>query len=323
MALGVAAATPGLMWAGPLSFLQSKSAPAAKAAPGRTNKDVLNDVVAAFKEAGIKGKGLNVEVNGGVVKLTGAVAGRDMRAVAAQTAASINGVRRVDNQLKILEAAPSNGGGIQQVQHRTAPRRPSNDQMAAQVASALEQAQLAGADIDIQCQSGIVRLTGAVASTRDRAAASAIVGRLPGVQQVENNLQVTGGLQAANFQDAAAPVPGGPYAAATMPRGAMAGMAPIPAYGYPGGGASQVVFDQPNMPNYAWPAYAQYPNMAAVTYPQQYSASAWPYIGPFYPYPQVPLGWRKVQLEWDDGYWQLNFRPRTEKWWWFLNYKNW
>ena len=53
---------------------------------------------------------------------------------------------------------------------------------------------------------------------------------------------------------------------------------------------------QPNMPNYAWPSYAAYPNYAAVTYPKQYSASAWPYIGPFYPYPQVPLGWRKVSL---------------------------
>ena len=71
------------------------------------------------------------------------------------------------------------------------------------------------------------------------------------------------------------------------------------------------------------PAYAQYPNYAAVTYPSQYAASAWPYIGPFYPYPQVPLGWRKAQLEWDDGYWNLNFRARTDKWWWFLNPQNW
>ena len=27
----------------------------------------------------------------------------------------------------------------------------------------------------------------------------------------------------------------------------------------------------------------------------------------FYPYPQVPLGWRKVTLEWDDGWWHLDF----------------
>jgi hypothetical protein len=63
----------------------------------------------------------------------------------------------------------------------------------------------------------------------------------------------------------------------------------------------------PNLPNYAWPSYAAHPNYAAVTYPRQHSASAWPYIGPFYPYPQVPLGWRKVALEWKDGWWQLDF----------------
>jgi hypothetical protein len=68
--------------------------------------------------------------------------------------------------------------------------------------------------------------------------------------------------------------------------------------------------DHPSMPGYAWPSYAAYPNYAAVTYPKQYSASAWPYIGPFYPYPQVPLGWRKVTMEWDDGWWMLDFKDR-------------
>ncbi|MEZ6089386.1 MAG: hypothetical protein R3C05_15410 [Pirellulaceae bacterium] len=69
--------------------------------------------------------------------------------------------------------------------------------------------------------------------------------------------------------------------------------------------------DQPNMPNYAWPGYSAYPNYAALAYPKQYSPSAWPYIGPFYPYPQVPLNWRKVVLEWDDGWWQLDYSSKT------------
>ena len=84
--------------------------------------------------------------------------------------------------------------------------------------------------------------------------------------------------------------------------------APHPAY-VPGtgGGRSPAMHDQPNLPNHAWPTYAAYPNYAALTYPKQYSATAYPYIGPFYPYPQVPLGWRKVTLEWDDGWWFLDF----------------
>ncbi len=72
-------------------------------------------------------------------------------------------------------------------------------------------------------------------------------------------------------------------------------------------------YDQPHMPNHAWPSYAAYPNYAGVTYPRQYSPTAWPYIGPFYPYPQVPLGWRKVTLEWDDGWWMLDFHSKCHR----------
>jgi hypothetical protein len=83
---------------------------------------------------------------------------------------------------------------------------------------------------------------------------------------------------------------------------------PLPAY-VPGvaAGVAPAYYDQPHMPNYSWPSYAAHPNYAGVTYPRQYSPTAWPYIGPFYPYPQVPLGWRKVTLEWDDGWWFLDF----------------
>jgi len=91
-----------------------------------------------------------------------------------------------------------------------------------------------------------------------------------------------------------------------------AGIEAMPAATYMGGGGAPVIahYDHPQMPNHAWPSYAPYPNYGAVTYPRQYSPTAWPYIGPFYPYPQVPLGWRKVTLEWDDGWWMLDFKSR-------------
>jgi len=90
----------------------------------------------------------------------------------------------------------------------------------------------------------------------------------------------------------------------------VAGMsgAPIPVSASCPMGARAARRDQPAMPCHAWPTYASYPNYSAVTYPRQYSPTAWPYIGPFYPYPQVPLGWRKVTLEWDDGWWMLDFK---------------
>jgi hypothetical protein len=97
-------------------------------------------------------------------------------------------------------------------------------------------------------------------------------------------------------------VPAGPGLGRPLPMGAAGvGMPPVPMRG-----------DGPNMPNYAWPSYAAYPNYAALQYPTQYSPTAWPYIGPFYPYPQVPLGWRRVSLEWDDGWWFLDFDDRAQ-----------
>jgi len=100
-------------------------------------------------------------------------------------------------------------------------------------------------------------------------------------------------IQPANFNQAQ-------FQSAPM---APAAMGPRP----PMAGGAAVSYDNPQLPGYAWPSYAASPNYAALTYPKQYSASAWPYIGPFYPYPQVPLGWRKVTLEWDDGWWNLDF----------------
>ncbi|MGI6402580.1 MAG: BON domain-containing protein [Thermoguttaceae bacterium] len=69
---------------------------------------------------------------------------------------------------------------------------------------------------------------------------------------------------------------------------------------------------QPNLPDYAWPSYAEYPNYSQVTYPKNYEADAFPYIGPFYPYPQAPLGWRKVTMQWHDGYWWLDFNDGSK-----------
>lgn len=95
---------------------------------------------------------------------------------------------------------------------------------------------------------------------------------------------------------------------------ATAGQPPAPQDCYGGapayGAHVAMPAEAPSLPGYAWPGYAAHPNYGAVTYPKQYSPSAWPYIGPFYPYPQVPLGWRKVSLEWDDGWWMLDFNDK-------------
>jgi hypothetical protein len=121
----------------------------------------------------------------------------------------------------------------------------------------------------------------------------------PPIRQVSNEVYQAGGV----CPPGAPGMGGGPG----MDGGMGAGMGPVPAGFIAHGSARGPSYDNAQMPGYAWPSYASYPNYAALTYPQQYSPTAWPYIGPFYPYPQVPLAWRKVALEWDDGWWFLDF----------------
>jgi len=237
----------------------------------------------------------------------------------------------------------------------------ANQETAERVKDALKKAKLSGYEIDISVAGGVASLSGMVGSPQQRLAAQNAASSVKGVSRVDaSRLTVAepmprGAIQQAaasqprsarpsrarqvNYQTAAydgiepsqlpAEAPMQPEAMQQIPPqggpayGPPPGPAPAPMYGAPVAGASHSIYNQPNTPNYAWPAYAQYPNYAAVTYPTQYSASAWPYIGPFYPYPQVPLGWRKATLEWDDGYWNLSFSPRTDRWWWFLDWRNW
>lgn len=218
----------------------------------------------------------------------------------------------------------------------------SNEQAAQQIAKNLkESGKLKGYRVGVKYEDGVAWLMGTVTSEQQLKIAEQIAGSTQGVDHVICKLEVVpageesfetpvayqekssayakpaqapqvkrsnmpvpyaytapGNVQAANYNQQAQYCPEGGYAG-----GAPMGMSHVPASS--GAGVS---YDNPQMPGYAWPSYAASPNYAALTYPQQYSASAWPYIGPFYPYPQVPLGWRKVTLEWDDGWWFLDFK---------------
>jgi hypothetical protein len=209
--------------------------------------------------------------------------------------------------------------------------------------------QLSGIDIEIKVEQGSVTLSGSVSTPEQKTIALTEAQQVADVTEIVDDLAVRSsrrGLGARPVsagdeqsvlavrpvaaqegyapQVAARPgvAPPAPYALQPVP--ATAHPRPIaPSYtsapnqhgapGYapqPTGYPAPYRYDQPYMPGYAWPSYAAHPNYAGVTYPKQYSPTAWPYIGPFYPYPQVPLGWRKVTLEWDDGWWMLDFKDR-------------
>jgi hypothetical protein len=228
-----------------------------------------------------------------------------------------------------------------------------NQEVADQIANSLRSSgKMNDYRIAVKFQDGTATLKGRVASQAQMNTALKSVYKTPGVSRVVNELTVSksatqSGAQATNAAYNGSSSNRRSYVQQTsvtepatlqqhrlaynQPR-PMAGTAAMPVAmqqemgGVPGapqpmysaasqGGAAPVRYDQACMPNYAWPSYAAYPNYAAVTYPRQYSPTAWPYIGPFYPYPQVPLGWRKVTLEWKDGWWFLDFKDDTPSCW--------
>jgi hypothetical protein len=217
--------------------------------------------------------------------------------------------------------------------------------MAQQIGQRLkESGRLKNYRIGVKYEDGVAWLSGTTASEAQREDAIRLTKEMSGVSHVVDRLEVAGApvLNDANMTAAFAeptqlaptqrpvaqnqraparsnmPVPAGmmarqtSYQAPAEPMQAYEGptggaaVAASPAAFAPGG-ARAASYDNAQMPGYAWPSYAAYPNYAALSYPQQYSPTAWPYIGPFYPYPQVPLAWRKVSLEWDDGWWFLDF----------------
>jgi osmotically-inducible protein OsmY len=358
LTLGILAVAPGLAAAASFPWQSNDTDSNSGAAPQKTqNQQIAENIALALKKAAFHGYEIDIEYRNGLATLRGKVSDPRQKARASQIVSSVPGVRQVENKLAIVTnsqgpirqvtATGADEGGPQQAQAQQQ-QLSSNQEKAMQVGHALQEAGLSGYDIEIMFQSGQCVLQGSVGTPEQRLTAGKIASSVPGVQGVNNQLRFQGqagpggpqnspyGPPASPYQMAAYQAPPGaqgpsgpaPMGPPGMPQGP-GGNIPIPPAGVPmpatgpGPQSSGPAYDNPNLPQYGWPSYAQYPNYAAVTYPSQYSASAWPYIGPFYPYPQVPLNWRKVTLEWSDGHWDLNFDSRTDRWWWFLNPKNW
>jgi hypothetical protein len=204
---------------------------------------------------------------------------------------------------------------------------PSRNQATADaVAAALSTtANQTGSRLAIETRKGLVTLTGTVANASIKADLVARTLRVTGVTAVNDRLQVgmENPVRVAQYQPNQIAMGhgggmmghgggmmgnGGTVVDNSM--GGPANAANAPAYDgpIPEGTAGGVPAASSNMPNYAWPSYAPYPNFSAVGYPTSYPWQAWPNIGPFYPYPEVPLDWRAVTLRWDDGIWWLDFK---------------
>jgi hypothetical protein len=209
--------------------------------------------------------------------------------------------------------------GVEQGQAvKPRPAVSSNQQTADLIADHLRQsAHLQGQRIDIAFQNGVAELTGVVAGPMQRDEALRIAQGVPGVERVRNQLTVVNPAPVMQTQAAIPPM----AEAAPIPRPQIPGNVtpftvpaePVPVF--PVGYTSPYVLNTPMMPPYAWPTYAPYSNYSRVGYPTAYPYNAWPFIGPVYPFPKVPLGWRKVSLQWQDGHWWFGKVATCYDWW--------
>jgi hypothetical protein len=231
-------------------------------------------------------------------------------------------IRRISLALGLLAAV----AGTRATAQAVAPG--PNQQTADAVASALRSsAALRGYRIDIESREGTVTLSGAVASPEQHREAMALAGNVSGVSAVVDRLQVSpdarvmpaqyqlamgghGLFHRNNAGLADGGIVDGEMAGTTA--GGMAGATAVDTGPLPEGPAGNPTATAmaaiPNMPNFAWPSYAPYPNFSAVGYPTVYPWQAWPNIGPFYPYPEVPPDWRAVTLKYHDGLWYTKFK---------------
>jgi hypothetical protein len=187
----------------------------------------------------------------------------------------------------------------------------ANQQLANIVGERLQQnANLRHYRVDVTVVGGLAELTGAVADAAQRDEVVRTVQAVPGVERVRDHLtiQEANGVVTAQARAPEGPPSGGPGA---MPP------EPLPIHGY--AGAPNPSLQPPPLPPYAWPTFAPYNNYSRVAYPQTYPYEAWPFIGPQYPFPKVPLGWRAVTLRWEDGYWFYS-RTATGHDWWRIRY---
>lgn len=231
--------------------------------------------------------------------------------------------------LLALAAAPT------EAHAQAAPASP-NQATANRVASVLQTAaSQTRSVIEIEANDGLVTLTGTAPSASVKAGLIATVRQVPGVSAVADRIQVAGDrrVQPADYQPVPAGGPTPPQVAlgghhrgggavfdnAAVGNGAfdgvidpnaVAGVGAFDSGPVPEGpaGAGGTPASTPRYPNYAWPSYAPYPNFSAVGYPTVYPWQAWPNIGPFYPYPEVPLDWRAVTAKYHDGLWHVKFR---------------
>lgn len=236
-----------------------------------------------------------------------------VRILTALTAATVMAGASAQEPPKLQLKTPSKADGGELVM---------NQSLADEVAKKLDgNSAMTGSDVQIFTSNGVVTLVGTVKGDKEKSGILDIVRYVKGVKQVRDGLKVSAVRQTQAVGPRATPAPSGtppemmPAGPGESGPGAGVAYGPDPVPVGPAGGPGGFEGSAPPLPPYAWPTYAPHNNVSRVAYPQAYPYNAFPFIGPFYPFPKVPLGWRKVTLEWDDGHWWIGRKQAPIDYW--------
>ena len=135
--------------------------------------------VRLMAEPGLSPIGVNVDTRAGVVTLFGTVPTQDLKVRATAQARDVAGVKGVENELQVVPdvAAKRVKAKDQQVLEAVRQRLGARDS-------------LEDADIDVAVENGVVRLTGTVATQRDRLTALTVARSTDGVGSVIDGLEL-------------------------------------------------------------------------------------------------------------------------------------
>ncbi len=200
-----------------------------------------------------------------------------------------------------------------------------------------ESGKLAHYRIHVNAQDGVVELRGDVTDENQREVVLRLLRTVPGITLLRDFMQVRPEripppqyqLPPALVLQAQAAIPNPPPLPNAPPAGVKVAperidgqqlepplpifQAPLP--GQVPGQVPNPTLQPPPLPPYAWPTVAPYNNYSRVAYPTSYPYEQWPFIGPMYPFPRVPMGWRSVSLTWEDGTWWFYRNPSGHDWW--------
>jgi len=152
----------------------------------KTAGETLDDTVLTTKvkaalvaDPDTKARQIDVETFRGVVQLNGFVDSAQAKAAAVRVASSVAGVKKVENNLSVQETSRSAGEVV------------DDTVITAKVKAALiADPTVKAHEVNVATREGIVQLSGFVDSAEAKRIAAELAGRVPGVKEVRNDLQV-------------------------------------------------------------------------------------------------------------------------------------